>query len=540
METKKMLRTIGTVSNCRWLMVLVLSFIIYHLSFSSAGAQIRLNLGQNSPMQKLINAEMAIKNLYVDSVDEKKLVEDGIRGMLKSLDPHSSYSTKDEVKAMQESLTGNFEGIGVEFNIIDDTLLVIQPVMGGPSEKVGIQAGDRIVSVDGSPIAGVKKSKEDIVRLLRGPKGTKVVLGVVRQGIGEELKFKVTRDKIPVKSVTARYMLRPGVGYIRISSFGATTYDEFMSSLKQLQKDGMKSLVLDLQENGGGYLKAAVDVANEFLEKRDLIVYTDGRERAEFRAQGDGHFRQGQIVVLVDSYTASAAEIVTGAVQDQDRGVVVGRRTFGKGLVQRQINLPDSSMIRLTIAHYYTPAGRCIQKPYEKGKGDDYGKDIQNRLQSGELMSADSIHFADSLRYYTLRKHRLVYGGGGIMPDHYVPLDTTFYTRYHRSLQAKSLIINANLRYVDDHRRELTEQYGDDFAVFQKTYEVPQSVIDGIVGEGKKLDIQPKEGELEQTLPYLKLQLKALVARDLWGMDEYFAIMNESNPIVQEAIRLLE
>ena len=540
LRTIKAIGTIGTVSDCRWLMVLVLSFIIYHLSFSSAGAQIRLNLGQNSPMQKLINAEMAIKNLYVDSVDEKKLVEDGIRGMLKSLDPHSSYSTKDEVKAMQESLTGNFEGIGVEFNIIDDTLLVIQPVMGGPSEKVGIQAGDRIVSVDGSPIAGVKKSKEDIVRLLRGPKGTKVVLGVVRQGIGEELKFKVTRDKIPVKSVTARYMLRPGVGYIRISSFGATTYDEFMSSLKQLQKDGMKSLVLDLQENGGGYLKAAVDVSNEFLEKRDLIVYTDGRERAEFRAQGDGHFRQGQIVVLVDSYTASAAEIVTGAVQDQDRGIVVGRRTFGKGLVQRQINLPDSSMIRLTIAHYYTPAGRCIQKPYEKGKGDDYGKDIQNRLQSGELMSADSIHFADSLRYYTLRKHRLVYGGGGIMPDHYVPLDTTFYTRYHRSLQAKSLIINANLRYVDDHRRELTEQYGDDFAVFQKTYEVPQSVIDGIVGEGKKLDIQPKEGELEQTLPYLKLQLKALVARDLWGMDEYFAIMNESNPIVQEAIRLLE
>ena len=540
LRTIKAIGTIGTVSESRWLIVFALSFIIYHLSFSSAGAQIRLNLGQNSPIQKLINAEMAIKNLYVDSVDEKKLVEDGIRGMLKSLDPHSSYSTKDEVKAMQESLTGNFEGIGVEFNIIDDTLLVIQPVMGGPSEKVGIQAGDRIVSVDGSPIAGVKKSKEDIVRLLRGPKGTKVVLGVVRQGIGEELKFKVTRDKIPVKSVTARYMLRPGVGYIRISSFGATTYDEFMSSLKQLQKDGMKSLVLDLQENGGGYLKAAVDVANEFLEKRDLIVYTDGRERAEFRAQGDGHFRQGQIVVLVDSYTASAAEIVTGAVQDQDRGVVVGRRTFGKGLVQRQINLPDSSMIRLTIAHYYTPAGRCIQKPYEKGKGDDYGKDIQNRLQSGELMSADSIHFADSLRYYTLRKHRLVYGGGGIMPDHYVPLDTTFYTRYHRSLQAKSLIINANLRYVDDHRRELTEQYGDDFALFQKTYEVPQSVIDGIVGEGKKLDIQPKEGELEQTLPYLKLQLKALVARDLWGMDEYFAIINESNPIVQEAIRLLE
>jgi carboxyl-terminal processing protease len=499
-----------------------------------------MNMGRNNPMQKLFNAEMAIKSLYVDSVDENKLVEEAIRGMLKSLDPHSSYSTKEEVKSMQESLNGNFEGIGVEFNMIADTLLVIQPVVGGPSEKVGIMAGDRIVRVDGEPIAGVKMSKEEIMRRLRGAKGTKVKLGIVRQGIDEELQFTVKRDKIPLKSVTASYMLRPGVGYIRIGNFGATTYDEFMACMKKLQADGMKSLVLDLQENGGGYLKAAVDVANEFLQSHDLIVYTDGRDRTEYRAQGSGQFRKGQLIILVDGYTASAAEIVTGAVQDQDRGIVVGRRTFGKGLVQRQIPLPDSSMIRLTIAHYYTPAGRCIQKPYEKGKGEDYAMDMQNRLRSGELTSADSIHFADSLRYYTLRKHRVVYGGGGIMPDYFVPLDTTVYTRYHRSLQARGVVLNANLRYVDDHRRELKEQYAD-FAVFKNSFEIPQSVIDNIMAEGEKLDIKPSDDdELQRTLSYMRMQLKALVARDLWSMDEYFAVMNEVSPIVQEAVRLLE
>ena len=503
-------------------------------------AQIKLNFGKNTPMQKLINAEMAIQSLYVDSVDEGKLVEDAIRGMLKSLDPHSSYSTKEEVKALQEGLTGNFEGIGVEFNMIDDTLMVFQPVLGGPSEKAGIIAGDRIVSVDGTPIAGVQMSKEEIMRRLRGPKGTKVNLGIIRQGFDEELTFKVTRDKIPVKSITATYMLRPGVGYIRIGNFGATTHEEFVKSLEKLRKDGMQSLVLDLQENGGGYMKAAVDVANEFLQSRDLIVYTDGRERSEFRAKGNGRFLKGQLIVLVDEYTASAAEIVTGAVQDQDRGLVVGRRTFGKGLVQRQITLPDTSMIRLTIAHYYTPAGRCIQKSYVKGQSEDYAKDIQNRLLHGELTNADSIHFADSLRYYTLRKHRVVYGGGGIMPDYFVPLDTTIYTRYHRALQARNVVLTANLRYVDDHRRELTEQYKN-FKVFQNTFTIPQSVIDIVMEEGEKLNIRPSDdAELEQTLDYLKLQMKALVARDLWGMDEYFAIMNESSPIVQEAVRLLE
>ena len=395
----------------------VLLTAILSLFTLTASAQMRINLGADSPLRKLQIAEMAVNNLYVDSVDEQKLVEDGIRGMIEKLDPHSSYLTAKEVKQANEPLQGNFEGIGVQFNMVEDTLLVIQPVGGGPSEKMGIVAGDRIVSVNDTAIAGVKMPREEIMRRLRGPKGTKVNLGIVRRGISDTLRFVITRDKIPVKSIDATYMIRPQVGYIRIGSFGATTHDEFCESLKKLKKQGMRSLILDLQENGGGYLHAAVNIAEEFLERDALIVYTQGRrtQRAEYKASGGGLFTKGKVIVLVDSYTASAAEIVSGAIQDHDRGIVVGRRTFGKGLVQRPIDLPDGSMIRLTIAHYYTPSGRCIQKPYEKGNQKDYAEDMLHRLKSGELMSADSVHFADSLKYYTLNKHRLVYGGGGIM-----------------------------------------------------------------------------------------------------------------------------
>ena len=516
----------------------VLCTAILSLLFIPLHAQHR----DDASLRKLQIAEMAINSLYVDSVDEQKLVEDGIRGMLEKLDPHSSYLTAKEVKEANEPLQGNFEGIGVQFNMVEDTLLVIQPVTGGPSEKVGIVAGDRIVSVNDTAIAGVKMSKEEIMRRLRGPKGTKVRLGVVRHGIADVLSFKVVRDKIPVHSIDATYMIRPTIGYIRIGNFGATTYDEFCESLKRLQQQGMESLILDLQENGGGYLHAAVQIANEFLQRGDLIVYTQGRQvrRMEYRADSGGLFNTGKLVVLVDSYTASAAEIVSGAVQDQDRGIVVGRRTFGKGLVQRPIDLPDNSMIRLTIAHYYTPSGRCIQKPYEKGKVKDYAMDVYNRLKSGELMSADSVHFADSLKYYTLREHRVVYGGGGIMPDEFVPLDTTKYTQFHRELSAKSLVINANLHYVDQHRKQLQQQYKT-FADYCQGFEMPQEVIDGILHEAEQKGIKPKDdAELEQTLPYLRLQLKALVARDLWGMDEYFAIVNESNDIVLRALQLME
>ena len=486
-------------------------------------------------------AEMAIKNLYVDTVNENKLVEDAIRGMLEKLDPHSSYSTAKETKAMNESLQGSFEGIGVQFNVAKDTLLVIQPVAKGPSEKVGVMAGDRIVSVNDTTIAGVKMSQEDIVRRLRGPKGSIVKLGIVRPGIKELLAFHVKRDKIPIETLDAYYLIRPGVGYIRIGSFGATTYEEFMRALMKLQLQGATDLILDLQDNGGGYLQAAVRVANEFLRRNDLIVYTQGRnaDRQEFRAQGDGGMLTGRVFVLVNEFSASAAEIVTGALQDQDRGIVVGRRSFGKGLVQRPIEFADGSMMRLTVAHYYTPSGRCIQKPYTKGDNANYEKDLDNRFKNGELYSADSIHLNDSLKYQTLRRKRAVYGGGGIMPDYFVPLDTTQFSRYNRELAAKRIIVNANIQYMDKHRKELKKKYPS-FAEFNKKYQVPQTLIDEIVAEGEKQKVKAKDpNELKTSLANIKIQLKALVARDLWDMSEYFHIMNQNNHVVQKALVLL-
>ena len=496
----------------------------------------------DAALRKLQLAEMAIYNLYVDSVNQNKLVEDGIRGMIEKLDPHSSYSTAQETKAMNEPLQGSFEGIGVQFNVVQDTLLVIQPVSNGPSERVGILAGDRIVTVNDSAIAGVKMSKEEIMRRLRGPKGSKVRLGIVRRGIKGVLTFVVVRDKIPVKTLDAYYMIRPTIGYIRIGSFGLTTYKEFMEAVAILKQQGMNDLILDLEENGGGYLNAAVDIANEFLKRNDLIVYTLGRSvpKQEFRADGKGRLLAGKVVVLINEFTASAAEIVTGALQDQDRGEVVGRRSFGKGLVQRPIEFPDGSMIRLTIAHYYTPSGRCIQKPYTKGDARSYALDIENRFEHGELYSADSIHFADSLKYKTLRKQRLVYGGGGIMPDYFVPLDTTLYTPFYRQLAARSYIINANLKYVDAHREALKQQYPD-FATFLARYDVPQSLLDDIRKTAEKDKVKPKdEAEWKKSLPQLRLQLKALVARDLWDMSQYFQVVNEANPIVQKAIALFQ
>ena len=521
-------------------MTWVILFLL--LSFSQSVKAQQLNFGYNSPMRKMVLAEMAITNLYVDSVDEKKLAEDGIRGMIEQLDPHSSYSTAKETKEMNEPLQGSFEGIGVQFNMVKDTLLVIQPVVNGPSERVGILAGDRIVSVNDTAIAGVKMSKEDIMKRLRGAKGSKVRLGIVRRGIAGILKFTVVRDKIPVKTLDAAYMIRPHVGYIRIGSFGVTTYNEFMKAVETLKASGMKDLILDLQENGGGYLMAAVQIANEFLHNSDLIVYTQGRKvpRQDYCADGSGRLLDGKVFVLINEYTASAAEIVTGAIQDQDRGTVVGRRSFGKGLVQRPIDLPDGSMIRLTIAHYFTPSGRCIQKPYKKGDAIDYAMDIEKRFEHGELYSADSIHFADSLKYYTLRKHRVVYGGGGIMPDIFVPLDTTQYTKFLRQMAARSYIINANLKYIDVNRKQLKKQFAT-FNDFNARFEVPQSLIDDVVQAAEKDKIKPKDQqELQATLPQLRRQLKALIARDLWDMSEYFQVINETNPIVVKAVGLLK
>ena len=493
-------------------------------------------------LQKLVMASVLINGRYVDNVDSKKMVEDAINGILSKLDPHSAYTNATETKKFTEPLAGSFEGIGVQFNMLDDTLLVIQPVPKGPSEKVGIMAGDRIISVADTTIAGVKMSKEEIMRRLRGPKGTIAHLGVVRQGIKETLYFDVKRDKIPVNSVDAAYMVTPKIGLIRFNNFAQTTHQEVVDAIKKLKEQGMKDLIIDLQQNGGGFLQAAADIASEFLPKGDMIVYTRGRSvpSQEFRSTGNGIFTEGKVACLIDEYSASAAEILSGAIQDQDRGIVVGRRSFGKGLVQQPIDLPDGSMIRLTTAKYYTPSGRCIQKPYEKGDRLSYAKDVINRYNNGELTNADSIHFPDSLRYQTLREKRTVYGGGGIMPDYFVPLDTTKYSKYYRELSAKNLIVNASLKYMDKNRKKLAKQYSD-FEQFKATYQVPQEVIDGIFAEGEKQKIVPKDEEDKaKATENARLILKGMVARDLWDMSEDFAIIYENDDVVKKAVELLE
>ena len=494
-----------------------------------------------SAINKLARSTLMINAFYVDSVDTRKLVEDAINGMLSKLDPHSAYTNAKETKKFTEPLEGSFEGIGVQFNMLDDTLLVIQPVPKGPSERVGILAGDRIVSVADTAIAGVKMSREEIMSRLRGPKGSIAHLGVVRRGIKDTLTFDVKRDKIPVNSVDAAYMVTPTIGLIRFNNFAQTTHDEIVAAIKELKGLGMKDLILDLQQNSGGYLQAAADIGSEFLEKGDMIVYTRGRSvpNQEFRSKGGGLFTEGKIACLVDEYSASAAEILSGAIQDQDRGIVIGRRTFGKGLVQRPVELGDGSMMRLTIARYYTPSGRCIQKPYEKGDRQNYAKDVINRYNNGELTNEDSIHFPDSLRYQTIRKKRPVYGGGGIMPDYFVPLDTTKYSKCYRELSAKSLVINANLKYMDKNRKKLTKQYPT-FEKFKEQYQVPQDVIDDIFAEGEKQKIVPKDdADKAKATENMRLILKALVARDLWDMSEYFCIIYENDEVVSKAVEML-
>ncbi|MBR5612045.1 MAG: PDZ domain-containing protein, partial [Bacteroidaceae bacterium] len=494
---------------------------------------------ESNPVRKLQLAQFAITNLYVDQIDDNKLVESAIKGMLEELDPHSTYSTPEEVKRMNEPLQGNFDGIGIQFNMAEDTLFVIQPVSGGPSEKVGILAGDRIVMVNDTVIAGVKMSTEDVMRRLKGPKGTLVDVKVLRRGVPELLSFTIRRDKIPMYSLDASYMIAPKIGYIKINRFAATTHEEFMDALATLKGQGMQDLILDLQGNGGGYLNAAIDIANEFLGEEELIVYTEGRRsaRRDFYADGNGKHQFGKLVVLVDEYSASASEIVAGAVQDWDRGMVVGRRTFGKGLVQRPIDLPDGSMIRLTISRYYTPAGRCIQKPYENT--ENYASDLIERYNRGEMMSADSIHFPDSLKCTTLKKGRTVYGGGGIMPDYFVPVDTTLYTDYHRQISYKGVLLKVHYQLIDNYRKEWNKKYKD-YASFAQNFELTEQMMQRLTDEATKTGIAYHEEQYRKSEPLLKLQLKALIARDLWDMNEYYHTINTVDESVKKALELLK
>ena len=489
---------------------------------------------------KLMYTGNIISNFYVDSPDNDKIAEEAVKAMLKELDPHSTYTDKKETKALLEQMQGSFSGIGIQYNMVSDTLYVIQTTPNGPSERAGILAGDKVVEVNDTVIAGVKMTRTDIMSRLRGKKGSQVKVGIVRRGINRLLEFNLVRDDISTETVDAAYMIDKKNGYIRITSFGAKTHNEFVAKLDSLKGLGMRNLVLDLQGNGGGFLNAAVDIANEFLARESLVVYTEGRTtgRHDYMAQGGGRFLKGNVAVLVDETSASAAEILAGAIQDWDRGVVVGRRSFGKGLVQRPFELFDGSMIRLTIARYYTPSGRCIQKPYSDSI--KYEDDLMRRYNSGEMSSADSIHFADSLKTKTLRLGRTVYGGGGIMPDYFVPMDTTKYTAYHRALAAKGSIIQASLRYLDENREELVSKYRS-IEEFDEKFVVDDRYMTILREQALKDSVELKGGdeELARTLPELKKQLKMYIARDLWDMSEFIMLYNKYSDSFQKAYELV-
>ena len=494
-------------------------------------------------LRKLNMAQVAILSLYVDSVDQAKLTENAITGMLDKLDPHSSYTNAKETKRLTEPLEGNFEGIGVQFNMVDDTLIVLKVIPKGPCEKAGLHEGDRIIQVNGINIAGVKMERDSIMHHLRGPKGSLADLRVVRRGVSEPLRFKVTRDKIPVYTLDASYMIAPGIGYMHLESFGQTSGDECKEHLAKLQEQGMTDLILDLTDNGGGYLMAAQDVASLFLPFYSDIVSTKGRRQdvSHMRVRHAGPMAsQGRIVVLVNEYSASAAEIVAGALQDNDRAAIIGRRSFGKGLVQRPIDLPDGSMMRLTVAHYYTPSGRCIQKPYEKGKKDEYDKDLLTRFNHGELCSIDSVHLDSTQVYHTLQLGRTVYGGGGIMPDIFVPLDTTRVTPYLAAIRRHNIINDLCLRYTDANRKQLHRRYAN-FEAFEADYTVPDELVANVIKQAADKKVTPKDdAERAATEPMLRFLLKSLIIYNLWDRSEYLQFINRENDIVKRALHYLQ
>lgn len=492
------------------------------------------------PIQKLNYAEQIIEKFYVDTVNSGDIVEAGIVAMLKKLDPHSTYTNPEETRELTEPLQGNFSGIGIQFNMLNDTLYVVQTVPGGPSEKVGLLAGDRILSANDTVISGVKKKNTDIQKILRGPKGSVVNVNVLRKGAKGPIEFRIVRDDIPIASVDASFMAAPGVGYIRVSRFGESTFDEVRKALAELAAKGMRDVIVDLEDNGGGYLKAAYDLAGLFLDAGDTVVFTKGVrvEPFYYRTVADGPMNRGRVVVMVNQFSASASEILAGAMQDNDRGVVVGRRTFGKGLVQRPFPFPDGSMIRLTTQRYYTPSGRSIQKPYVAGEEDSYEHELIDRLQHGEYTNADSVHFADSLRYETLRLRRPVYGGGGIMPDRFVAVDTTKYSDYYRDIVAKGLLNQYCVNYIDENRKALRKKYRTEDS-FVEQFTVTPEMLDGLRALGEKEGVKFDQEQYDRCLPVIHTIMKALIGRDLFTQSTYFRIANVLNPVYGEAVRII-
>ncbi len=480
-----------------------------------------------------------IENDYVDEVNSEKLIEEAIGSMLEELDPHTSYIPPKDLERIQYRLEDNYEGIGIEFNIFKDTIHVVSPISGGPSEKLGIRAGDKIVKVDGNNVAGVGMNNQKVVGMLRGPGGSEVTVSITRDGQSEPLDYVIERAKIPQYSIDVSYMVDDKTGYIKIARFANSTYLEFKEALFKLKEQGMKNLVVDLTGNTGGYLNRAVQITDELLSGKQMIVYTDGKEKryTEQHFSGeDGDFEEGSLVIMVDEGSASASEIVAGAIQDHDRGLIVGRRTFGKGLVQLPLDLNDGSELRLTISRYYTPSGRSIQKDYKAGDLKDYYMEAYERYESGELYNSDSIKVNDSLIYKT-DKGRIVYGGGGITPDFFVPLDTSQNSRYLNQLFSSNSLPEYTVTFARENSEDLLEM---GFEKFRTSFEVTDAMLDDLVSlaEDNKLPLNDKEFNSSKLL--LKQLIKAYIARGVWDNDGFYPIFNEQNEIFQKAIQLME
>jgi len=519
--------------------LLVIASAVGLLIANSSLAQVKNPSATTEKFATLLNY---IEHMYVDSVNAEELTEKAIIKLLEELDPHSMYLSTEELREANEPLQGSFDGIGIQFNILKDTILVVEPIQGGPSEKLGIKSGDKIIKIDGENVAGVGIKNNDIFKRLRGPKGTKVTVEIEREGAKDLMAYDIIRDKIPIYSIDASYMAAPEVGYIKISRFARTTMDELRKAIMELKAEGMKDLVLDLQGNGGGLLNAAVEMCDEFIAGDRLLVYTEGRAfpREDYKANAKlpGSFEKGRLVVLIDESSASASEIVSGAIQDWDRGLIVGRRSFGKGLVQRPVPLPDGSAVRLTVQKYYTPSGRCIQKPYEEGN-EAYRHDREDRWKNGEFFSLDSLHFPDSLKYATKVKNRTVYGGGGILPDVFVPLDTSESSTYFSEMLRTGVNNEWVLTYTNANRAKLLSQYPD-IKTFAAKYEVPESGIKEMIAMMEKKEVPFNEADFKVSEHAIKLRTKALVARHLYDNEAFYEIINDLNPALKKALETLK
>lgn len=511
-----------------------ITLLLVNCFYFSITAQVR-----REQLEKMHRAIQVVEFGYVDPVDDEKLVEDAIRGMLRELDPHSVYLSADELRRANEPLQGSFDGIGVQFQVLNDSIVVISPVPGGPSEKVGIMAGDKIVIIDGESSAGSHVNNQLVQEKLRGPRGTKVEVGIFRRGSSEILDFTITRDRIPIHSLDASFMATPQIGYIKINRFSRTTMREFREALADLQRQGMQHLILDLNNNSGGFLDVAIDLTDQFLDRDHLIVYTEGHASPvqQFNSTVRGEFKKGKLVVLVNEGSASASEILAGAVQDWDRGLLVGRRTFGKGLVQRPFDLPDGSAIRLTTARYHTPTGRSIQKPYDEGT-DRYFNDLSERMRNGELVNESKINFPDSLRFYTKHNRRIVFGGGGIMPDFFIPIDTTRVSAYYSRVLRRGILNSFGVEYTNDHRRELLNTFPDSYA-FLAGFDLGDRLLDAFFDYAEKQGVnRPEEGE-DFSEAFLRNQLKALVARNLYDFGAFIQVAVQMDDAYQKAIEIL-